>query len=101
MRNYWAVIFIGILLGGCGQAGEEETSSQEVTAPTETAAEFVDRVNAELEELGKELRCLRTGAPENLLGHGRTSLGTPENHRQCHRYPVHFPAWGNSTRSPA
>ena len=55
MRNYWAVIFIGILLGGCGQAGEEETSSQEVTAPTETAAEFVDRVNAELEELGKEL----------------------------------------------
>ena len=55
MKNYWIVIFVGLLLAGCGQTGEEESPSREADAPTETAAEFVARANAELRELGREL----------------------------------------------
>ena len=56
--NYYVKTFAGIalvlLLAACGQQAPEETAA-ETAAPTETAEEFVARVNEELKELGREL----------------------------------------------
>jgi len=55
MKNYLQ-LFVGLALAAslaaCSQQAQEEPVS---SAPTESAEEFVDRVNDELKELGKAL----------------------------------------------
>ncbi|MCH9694869.1 MAG: M2 family metallopeptidase [Gammaproteobacteria bacterium] len=48
----YAVVSIALILSGCAQKTAEEEIS---AAPAETAQEFIDRANAELKELGKEV----------------------------------------------
>jgi peptidyl-dipeptidase A len=54
MKNYSLFAALVFLLAGCGQPGGEATSSPDEAAPTETAAEFVARANAESRELSRE-----------------------------------------------
>jgi len=58
MRYYRPTIVLAFLLGGCGQHGDDQALRQGAateTAPAESAEEFVARVNAELDDLGREL----------------------------------------------
>ena len=57
MKHYvkiFASLALAIMLAACSQQAPDEPAAG-AAAPTETAEEFVARVNAELEELGREL----------------------------------------------
>ena len=58
MRHTCPVLFVALLLFGCGDPGGDDPATQaSVTQPDpqETADEFVARINDELAELGREL----------------------------------------------
>ena len=52
--NVFASLALASMLAACSQQAPDEPAA-DAAAPTETAEEFVARVNAELEELGREL----------------------------------------------